>query len=120
MSSCTDAVGSLIAIADTSSTLRLSRSATCPRMTGLVRRDIPQSVWWDNDKFRLPRTGSWRAKGGGQNTKNAEISHHCGGDPAASVTHVDCVAECEPEEVSRIDAGRRGRSKGSLKYEVKS
>jgi len=59
----------------------------------------------DNDKFRLPRAGSWLAEGGGQDAENAEISHHCGGDPAACVTYDECVAESEPEEVRRIDPG---------------
>ncbi len=59
----------------------------------------------DNDKFQLPRAASWLAEGGGQDAENAEISHHCGGDPTACVTNDDCVAESEPEEMRRIDAG---------------
>ncbi len=59
----------------------------------------------DNDKFRPHRAGSWLADGGGQNAENAEISHHGGSDPTACVTYDECVAESEPEEVCRIDAG---------------
>ncbi len=59
----------------------------------------------DNDKLRPHKAGSWLADGGGQNAENAEISHHCGSDPAACVTYDECVAESESEEVCRIDAG---------------
>ncbi len=104
MSSSTDVIGLLIAIADTSSTLRPSRFATCPWMAGLATRHSAIGVM-DNNKFRPHRAGSWLADGGGQNAENAEISHHCGSDPAACVTYDECVAESESEEVCRIDAG---------------
>ena len=57
----------------------------------------------DHDQFRPHGAGPWHV--GGQNAENAEIPHHCSGDPAPCVTYDECVAESEPEEVCRIDTG---------------
>ena len=102
MSARTVVVGSVTAIAATSSSLRPSRFATCCWTAGGEARHSAVSVV-HHDEFRLHRAGSRHV--GGKNAEDGEIPHHGKADPAAGVAYHDSVAESEPEEVCRIDAG---------------
>ncbi len=57
----------------------------------------------DNDELKRRGAGSRQVVS--ENAEDSKISQHCGGDPAAGVADNDCVAELEPEEMCRVDAG---------------